>query len=79
MLNLKEAIPSKQRMEALAQHIFRRISNLHRDKSGEIRGRRCTGGSCTGWTGNKKNTTYIHLDPPRGTKWMVKGAILQAP
>lgn len=34
MLNLKEAIPSKQRMEALAQHIFRRISNLHRDKSG---------------------------------------------
>ena len=69
MLNLKEAIPSKQRMEALAQHIFRRISNLHRDKSGEIRGRRCTGGSCTGWTGNqKKHQKYT----PGPSKWMVK-------
>ena len=41
MLNLKEAIPSKQRMEALATHIFRRIINFHRDKSGEILGRCC--------------------------------------
>ena len=67
MLNLKEAIPSKQRMEALATHIFRRIINFHRDKSGEILGRccvRCVWEGGFAWKGETWNSSEI-VDPTR--------------
>jgi len=35
MLNLKDAMPSKQRMEALARRLFGRIIDFYRDKTGD--------------------------------------------